>query len=59
MAPPTADRTEVIAPQTLHERTLEARERVLGPDHLDTVKSRGYLAEARAAADAAKRLLIE
>lgn len=39
MAPPTADGTEVIVSQT-----------VVG--HQDTVKSRGYLAQARALADA-------
>ena len=39
MAPPTADRTEVIVSQTL-------------VGHQDTVKSRGYRARAPALADA-------
>ena len=31
---------------TLHEQTLAARERVLGPDHPDTLQSRNNLAIA-------------
>ena len=33
----------------LHEQTLADRERVLGPDHPDTLTSRDNLAVARAA----------
>jgi len=34
----------------LHEQTLAARERVLGPDHPDALGSRNNLAAARRAA---------
>jgi hypothetical protein len=44
-----ADRvTEAIL---LHERNLVDRERVLGPDHPDTLAARDNLAAARAALD--------
>ena len=33
----------------LHERTLADSERILGPDHPDTLNSRNNLAAARAA----------
>jgi hypothetical protein len=35
----------------LHEQTLATRERVLGPDHPDTLNSRNNLANAYRAAD--------
>lgn len=40
-----ADRPEEAI--DLHAKTLDARERVLGPDHPDTIRSRNNLANAR------------
>jgi hypothetical protein len=40
---------------TLYEQTLAARERVLGPDHRDTLASRGSLAHAYQAAGRSER----